>query len=72
MSLGVDAAVDDPAAPLMVTSEGFRAAGERLAALGLPTVFVQEGGYDLARLVALVLDVLEGFESVVGRSVLKS
>ncbi len=63
VSLGVDAAVDDPAAPLMVTSEGFRTAGVRLAALGLPTVFVQEGGYDLSRLVALVLDVLQGFES---------
>ena len=69
VSLGVDAAVDDPAAPLMVTSEGFRTAGERLAGLRLPTVFVQEGGYDLTRLVPLVLDVLEGFESVsAGRS----
>jgi hypothetical protein len=26
-------------------------------------VFVQEGGYDLSRLAALVLDVLQGFES---------
>jgi acetoin utilization deacetylase AcuC-like enzyme len=63
VSLGVDAAVDDPAAPLMVTSDGFRTAGERLSALGLPTVFVQEGGYDLSRLAALVLDVLQGFDS---------
>ena len=63
VSLGVDAAVEDPAAPLMVTSEGFRAAGQRLAACGLPTVFVQEGGYDLERLVSLVLDVLQSFES---------
>ena len=63
VSLGVDAAVDDPAAPLMVTSQGFGAAGGRLAGLDLPTVFVQEGGYDLARLVPLVLKALEGFES---------
>jgi acetoin utilization deacetylase AcuC-like enzyme len=63
VSLGVDAAVDDPAAPLMVTPDGFRAAGERLGALGLPTVFVQEGGYDLERLAPLVLDVLTAFES---------
>ncbi len=62
VSLGVDAAEHDPAAPLMVTADGFGAAGERLAALGLPTVFVQEGGYDLDRLVALVLAVLTGFE----------
>ena len=62
VSLGVDAAEHDPAAPLMVTADGFGTVGERLAALGLPTVFVQEGGYDLDRLVALVLAVLTGFE----------
>ena len=62
VSLGVDAAVDDPAAPLMVTAAGFAAAGNALAALDVPTVFVQEGGYDLPRLGPLVLAVLEGFE----------
>jgi acetoin utilization deacetylase AcuC-like enzyme len=62
VSLGVDAAVDDPAAPLMVTAEGFAAAGGALGALDVPTVFVQEGGYDLSRLTRLVLAVLEGFE----------
>ena len=35
-----------------------------LAALGVPTVFVQEGGYDLPRLGPLVLAVLDGFERV--------
>jgi hypothetical protein len=30
--------------------------------LGVPTVFVQEGGYDLDRLGDLVLSVLGGFE----------
>ena len=39
----------------------FRGAGRSLA-LGVPTVFVQEGGYDLPRLGRLVLAVLEGFE----------
>ena len=34
---------------------GFRAAGRALGALGLPTVVVQEGGYDLDRSGALVL-----------------
>ena len=63
VSLGVDAAVDDPAAPLLITPEGFAEAGRRLARLGLPTVFVQEGGYDLTRLVPLVLEVLSAFES---------
>ena len=47
----------------MITPEGFRAAGSALARLDLPTVFVQEGGYDLSRLVSLVLDVLTSFEA---------
>jgi hypothetical protein len=46
----------------MISAAGFRAAGAALSALGLPTTFVQEGGYDLERLVPLVRDVLEGFE----------
>ena len=60
--LGVDAAAGDPESPLRVTSAGFREAGRRLGALGLPTVLVQEGGYDLAAIGTLVRDVLEGFE----------
>jgi len=50
VSLGVDAAGVDPESPLEVTTEGFAGAGERLAGLGRPTVFVHEGGYELARL----------------------
>ncbi len=63
VSLGVDAAEHDPTAPLMVTPAGYAAAGSTLGALGLPTVFVQEGGYDLSRLSTLVLAVLDAFES---------
>ncbi len=62
ISLGVDAAADDPESPLQITAEGFRSAGRLLGTLGLPTVFVQEGGYDLPRLGSLVLEVLTGFE----------
>jgi acetoin utilization deacetylase AcuC-like enzyme len=58
--LGVDAAEADPNSPLVVTADGFRAAGRMLGTLGLPTVVVQEGGYDLASLGSLVLAVLEG------------
>ena len=47
VALGVDAAGGDPESPLEVTAAGFRAAGRALGALGLPTVVVQEGGYDL-------------------------
>jgi acetoin utilization deacetylase AcuC-like enzyme len=62
VSLGVDAAAGDPESPLRVTALGFRRAGQALGALRLPTVLVQEGGYDLATLGQLVREVLIGFE----------
>jgi acetoin utilization deacetylase AcuC-like enzyme len=62
VSLGVDAAAGDPESPLQITAAGFRAAGELLAGPRIPTVFVQEGGYDLPTLGPLVLEVLCGFE----------
>ena len=62
VALGVDAAGGDPESPLTVTSEGFRAAGRVLGALGLPTVIVQEGGYDLSAIGGLVREALLGFE----------
>jgi acetoin utilization deacetylase AcuC-like enzyme len=60
VALGVDAAAGDPESPLEVTEEGYRAAGTRLGAMGLPTVVVQEGGYDLGTVGALVVAFLEG------------
>ena len=58
VSLGVDAAADDPESPLLITAGGFGVAGRRLRALDLPTVLVQEGGYHLPTLGPLVLSVL--------------
>jgi acetoin utilization deacetylase AcuC-like enzyme len=58
VSLGVDAARDDPESPLQVSRDGFAATGRMLAELGLPTVLVQEGGYHLASLGELVRTVL--------------
>jgi acetoin utilization deacetylase AcuC-like enzyme len=63
VSLGVDAARDDPESPLAVTAPAFAEAGRLLASLRRPAVFVQEGGYDLDRLGPLVLAVLGGFEA---------
>jgi acetoin utilization deacetylase AcuC-like enzyme len=60
--LGVDAAAGDPESPLRVTATGFRRAGRLLGELGLPTVLVQEGGYDLESLGELVREVLLGVE----------
>ncbi len=63
VALGVDAAAGDPESPLAVTVEGYRVAGRALGALGLPTVIVQEGGYDLESIGPLVAATLAGFES---------
>jgi acetoin utilization deacetylase AcuC-like enzyme len=66
VSLGVDAAAGDPESPLRVTAAGFRAAGRALGELGLPTVLVQEGGYDLSTLGELVLETLLGVQEAHG------
>ncbi|MGZ4535830.1 MAG: histone deacetylase family protein [Nocardioidaceae bacterium] len=60
VSLGVDAAAEDPESPLRVTADGFREAGRLLGSLGLPTAVVQEGGYHLDSLGALVAAYLDG------------
>ncbi len=60
VSLGLDAAAADPESPLQVTEAAYRAAGQRLAALGRPAVFIQEGGYDLPSLGALAVAALDG------------
>ncbi|MFZ5782442.1 MAG: histone deacetylase family protein [Pseudomonadota bacterium] len=52
VALGLDASESDPLQGLKVTGAGFHAMARRIAALGLPTVLVQEGGYlgdDLGR-----------------------
>ena len=63
ISLGVDAAADDPESPLQVTDNGFFRAGELLAALDVPTVALQEGGYHLPTLGGLVRATLKGLDS---------
>jgi acetoin utilization deacetylase AcuC-like enzyme len=61
VSLGVDAGASDPESPLQVSNDGFAAIGQRLASLGLPTVLVQEGGYNLEALGPDVMAVLTAF-----------
>jgi acetoin utilization deacetylase AcuC-like enzyme len=62
VALGVDAAGGDPESPMEVSAEGFRAAGRRLGELGMPTVLVQEGGYELEAIGGLVGAALAGVE----------
>jgi acetoin utilization deacetylase AcuC-like enzyme len=63
VALGVDAAAGDPESPLEVSASGYREAGRILGELGLPTVVVQEGGYDLGTIGSLVVETLSGVES---------
>jgi len=64
VALGVDAAAGDPESPLEVTAAGYREAGRILAGLDLPTVVVQEGGYDLETIGSLVVETLTGLATV--------
>ncbi|HEY4237192.1 MAG TPA: hypothetical protein VGM45_07640 [Gaiellaceae bacterium] len=64
VALGVDAAAGDPESPLEVSASGYREAGRILGDLGLPTVVVQEGGYDLATTGPLVVETLAGLATV--------
>jgi len=50
VSLGLDTFITDPICDLAVTRDGFSSSGARVRSLGLPTVVLQEGGYDLANL----------------------
>jgi acetoin utilization deacetylase AcuC-like enzyme len=61
VSLGLDAAADDPESPLRVTADGYRAAGALIGRLG-PAAVIQEGGYDLAGLGHLAVAALAGIQ----------
>jgi len=63
VSLGVDTFEGDPISPFALRGEDFPLIGERIAALRVPTVLVQEGGYAIAEIGANVVGVLTGFEA---------
>ena len=63
VSLGVDTYRLDPIGDLQVTTEGYGAQAARIAALGRPTVIVQEGGYHVPDLGANVHAFLTAFSS---------
>ncbi len=62
IALGLDPSEHDPLKGLAVTTPGFRRIGQAIARMGLPTVFVQEGGYLSDILGANLTSVLAGFE----------
>ena len=50
VSLGLDTFFSDPICDLSLTTDGFTRSGALVGELGLPTVVLQEGGYDVAAL----------------------
>jgi acetoin utilization deacetylase AcuC-like enzyme len=63
LPLGFDIYKDDPQAKVSVSSEGFCRLGSHMRQLGLPTLIVQEGGYDLD---TLSENVQQFFKGMVG------
>jgi len=64
VALGLDAHERDPYKALAVSTEGFARITGEIARLGLPTVFVQEGGYLSPDLPLNLASALRGFEAV--------
>lgn len=61
VSLGFDAFENDPIGCLKITTGGFGEVARRIGAIGLPTVLVQEGGYDCDGLGPNLTSFLAGF-----------
>ena len=66
VSLGLDTFVTDPICDLALTTKGFARCGAAVAELALPTVVLQEGGYDVEALGENVRRWLLGFTSGAG------
>lgn len=62
VSLGVDTFEKDPISHFKLTSADYPRIGERIARLGLPTLFVMEGGYAVDEIGINAVGVLTGFE----------
>lgn len=61
VSLGMDTFVGDPISGFTLHSDDYLRVGQRLAAAGLPTALVFEGGYAVAEVGVNAVNVLEGF-----------
>lgn len=60
VSLGVDTFEGDPISGFQLASEDYLRVGAQIAAAGLPTLFVLEGGYAVAEVGRNVVNVLQG------------
>ena len=61
LATGFDTHFDDPLGGFALGEEDYREIGRRCGDAGLPTVIVQEGGYNVSKLGACVANFLEGF-----------
>jgi acetoin utilization deacetylase AcuC-like enzyme len=66
VSLGVDSYVRDPVGGFALESDDFLAIGSDIASLGLPTVFVMEGGYAIEDLGVNTANVITGYSQIRG------
>jgi acetoin utilization deacetylase AcuC-like enzyme len=62
ISLGLDCYENDPISGFKFVSDDFTKLGRRLSSVGVPTVFLMEGGYAVSALGTNCVNVLEGFE----------
>jgi acetoin utilization deacetylase AcuC-like enzyme len=62
VSLGVDTFEHDPISFFKLASDDFKRYGTTLAGLGLPTLFVMEGGYAVEEIGVNAVNVLQGYE----------
>lgn len=62
VSLGTDTFEKDPISFFKLTSDNFFSYGQDLAQIGLPTLFVMEGGYAIEEIGINTVNVLQGFE----------
>ncbi|NWC94925.1 MULTISPECIES: histone deacetylase family protein [unclassified Pseudomonas] len=63
ISLGVDTFKDDPISHFLLDSRDFLGIGEIIASVGVPTLFVMEGGYMVDEIGINAVNVLQGFEN---------
>jgi acetoin utilization deacetylase AcuC-like enzyme len=61
VSLGLDIAKADPTGSWSITPDGLDAIGHRIGGLRLPTLLVQEGGYNIRSLGRNAARMLTGF-----------
>lgn len=66
LSAGFDTFGGDPIGDFALTGAAYPAIGRRIAALGLPTLVVQEGGYAVAELGENLVGLLRGLEERAG------